>query len=175
MQPFGETGNRRREGIVLSRRSTTSRRCMCDTDMTSRQWAEFERRSEAFRIIGISFLPGMFLGGYAANTIFQTELAFLLVGILWMLLICIAGTSRAMFPCPRCRKRILWRSAVPAYAWSKKCVHCDWPIGRVCVQQDQQDWEHKDLLCLQCGVRMKSDSLACRQCGWSYESSGKSP
>jgi hypothetical protein len=87
------------------------------------QWNEYRKRSRLFRIIFISYVPGVMLIGIPLGRLFNSEVPVISTALIWMSAFAVAGWRMSHWKCPRCGKNYFCKWYLQNQ-FARKCVHC---------------------------------------------------
>ncbi len=90
------------------------------------EWEEYRKRRNAFLLILLTYIPGVFVIGTPLARILGSEAPMYVIAILWMIAFALAGWRLTYWKCPRCEK---WFFATWWFCnqLARKCVHCGLP------------------------------------------------
>ena len=86
-------------------------------------WDAYRRRRNLFRLVWISYVPGVLLIGVPLHWLLGSDVPIYVVAGAWMIAFIVTANCMTMSACPRCGRsffRTFWRHNPLA----RRCVHC---------------------------------------------------
>jgi hypothetical protein len=131
------------------------------------QWKELRKRERLFWGLLLGYIPGVIVLSYFLKGSFQSEKAFEVVAVLWLLFCAIAGIRLNKFPCPRCGSPFFYKRWFHN-PYAKRCLHCELPKGAPKDPLEQGALPFGSFTCLKCGNPILKEDSACPKCRWSW-------
>jgi hypothetical protein len=89
-------------------------------------WAEYRRRRKLYRLVWLTYIPGVLIIGLPLSWSFHSNAAFFAVVALWAVAFMAAANYLGFWKCPRCGKPFS-RGRWYYNPFARECVHCGLP------------------------------------------------
>ncbi len=96
------------------------------TDHYRLPWSEYRRRRRWFFIALLAYLPSVAAVGYPLRALLGSDIVFLVIACLWLLVFAVVGIRMNSFPCPRCHRPFFFRWPVSS-PLASECIRCGFP------------------------------------------------